>query len=283
MTSVIYFLILFFFLLILCQIFLAHIENIVEGMENNTSSTTTSSSSSSSTSTLTSGQIQQLQATSRIFSELASNPSLANNSAFAPTIVAASKGPQTTSSETKCMSLLSEIIKTPNSASSLTSQLQNCATVYSNLIPKVKLSPVTNSSSGSGSGNITKAITTTKNVVSPTTSTTTINASAINSDNIAYIPYTSTSEAVPSLVGQNTNNILYLKEKMDNLYQQVQDISGNITNIDNKANLSASQSTHVNSIITQAQSAMPKTPPKVTGTSQTPKTISDLTGYASGN
>lgn len=255
MTGLIYFLILFFIFLISYQLFLAYFSGYLEGLTNNTTSTP-----------LTPGQIQEIKTTSQIFSELASNPSAVANPAFSQTIVLASKGPQTTSSEKKCMSLLSQIIKTPNSASSLTSQLQNCATVYSNLIPKVKGTPVTNSSSGSGLGNVTTATTTTKNVIAPTTSATTINASAINSDNIAYLPYTSTSESVPSLVGQNTNNILYLKEKMDNLFQQVQDISGNLTSVNTVQGSQAAQFGKVNNVVSAAQSKIQSLPtPQVKG------------------
>ena len=62
----------------------------------------------------------------------------------------------------------------------------------------------------------------------------TINASSVNSINPSYMPYESTSENMISFIEQNANNIAFLKNQYDNLYQQVQDISGNITNIDNK-------------------------------------------------
>ena len=194
MTSVIYFLILFFFLLILCQIFLAHIENIVEGMENKITVSTTK----------VKPPLHLVKASSGISS---SHPAIS------------SSHPTVSSSHPAILSSKPE----------------------------------------------------------------TINASSVNSINPSYMPYESTSENMISFVEQNANNIAFLKNQYDNLYQQVQDISGNITNIDNKANLAASQATHVNSIVTQAQSAMPKTPPKITGTSQSPKTIADVTGYASGN
>jgi len=103
-------------------------------------------------------------------------------------------------------------------------------------------------------GKVTTSTGTTSNAVTPTTSSSTINASAINSDNIAYKPYTSTSESVPSLVGQNVNNILYLKEKVDSLFQQVQDISGNVTGVNNVQNVQAAQYGKTNEIIKSAQS-----------------------------
>jgi len=115
--------------------------------------------------------------------------------------------------------------------------------------------------SSTSKGTITTANTTTQNVIDPTTSVTTINASAINSDNIAYIPYTSTSESVSSLVGQNTNNILYLKEKMDNLFQQVQDISGNLTSVNTVQTSQASQFGKVNNVVSAAQSKIQQLPP----------------------
>ena len=124
----------------------------------------------------------------------------------------------------------------------------------------------TTTTSTTSKGNITTADTTTKDVIAPTTSVTTINASAINSDNIVYIPYTSTSESVPSLVGQNTNNILYLKEKMDNLFQQVQDISGNLTSVNTVQSSQASQFGKVNNVVSAAQSKIQQLPtPQVKG------------------
>lgn len=119
------------------------------------------------------------------------------------------------------------------------------------------------------------------NIISPPHPTT-INATNINSINPSYMPYSSNSENILSFVEQNANNISFLKNNLDNLYQQVQDISGNMTTIDNKVDATSSRATQVNSILDQAQSAMPKSPPKVKGTSQSPKTLAQVTSIASG-
>ena len=126
----------------------------------------------------------------------------------------------------------------------------------------------------------TKSGTTTSGTT--TSSPPTINAASINSTNPSYMPYTSNSENILTFIEQNANNISFLKNQYDNLYQQVLDISGNMTNIDNKATLSSKQATQVNSIVSQAQAAMPTSPPKVTGTSQSPQTTAQVTSYASG-
>ena len=116
--------------------------------------------------------------------------------------------------------------------------------------------PSTTTPSTSGTGSVTTATTS----VSPSTSSssintssTNINAAAINSDNIAYQPYTSTSQTIPSLVGQNTNNILYLKTNFDNLFQQVQDISGNLTAVSNVQTSQSSQMGKVSDVVNQTQ------------------------------
>jgi hypothetical protein len=63
---------------------------------------------------------------------------------------------------------------------------------------------------------------------------------------------------------------------MDNLYQQVQDISGNVSILSN----STGQIGKVNDVINKTQSSLTTSPPKVTGTSQTPATISSVSNYA---
>jgi hypothetical protein len=90
------------------------------------------------------------------------------------------------------------------------------------------------------------------------------------------MPYTSTSESLVSFIEQNANNIAYLKTKMDSLYSQVQDISGNTTVLNN----SSSQISKVSDVINQTQSSLPVSPPKVSGTSQSPNTINSLTNYS---
>lgn len=105
---------------------------------------------------------------------------------------------------------------------------------------------------------------------------TTINASSVNSTNPSYLPYTSPSENIVSFVEQNANNVSYLKNKMDNLYQQVQDISGNISILNN----STSQIGKVNEVINKTQASLPVSPPKVTGTSQSPSNMNTITNYA---
>ena len=249
MTGLIYFLILFFIFLISYQLFLAYFSGYLEGLTNNTSSTTTTNSNN------------QAMFTSQLFSNLVSNPGIATSPTFASISNTASQGPQTTSDEKMCMSLLTQIVNNPSLASSSTSQLQNCSTIYQNIAQN----PSSSSTSGT-TGNVTTATTTTNNVIAPAASASTINASAINSGNIAYIPYTSTSESVPSLVGQNTNNILYLKEKMDNLFQQVQDVSGNLTSVNTVQSSQAAQFGKLNNVVSAAQSKIQQLPtPQVKG------------------
>lgn len=124
-------------------------------------------------------------------------------------------------------------------------------------------------------------VTSSSSSVSPSSSTsginaTTINASSINSTNPSYMPYTSTSEGLVSFVEQNANNIAYLKTQLDSLYNQVQDISGNTTVLNN----STSQISKVGNVITQTQSALPTSPPTVSGTSQPSSTINSLTNLS---
>jgi hypothetical protein len=253
MTGLIYFLILFFIFLISYQLFLAYFSGYLEGLTNNTSSTTTTNSNN------------QAMFTSQLFSKLALNPSIATSPSFASISNTASQGPQTTSDEKMCMSLLTQIGNNPGLASTSTSQLQNCSTIYQNIAQNPSSTSSSSSTSGT-TGNVTTATTTTNNVIAPTASATTINASAINSGNIAYVPYTSTSESVPSLVGQNTNNILYLKEKMDNLFQQVQDVSGNLTSVNTVQSSQAAQFGKVNNVVSAAQNKIQQLPtPQVKG------------------
>jgi methyl-accepting chemotaxis protein len=125
--------------------------------------------------------------------------------------------------------------------------------------------------------------TSTGNSISPSVSSSSINNSSIvgcsiggsniNSVNPSYMPYNSTSENLASFVEQNANNISFLKTKMDTLYQQVQDISGNVSVL----NGTTSQIGKVSDVITQTQAAIPTSPPKVSGTSQSPETIDKLT------
>ena len=119
------------------------------------------------------------------------------------------------------------------------------------------------------------------NSVSPSISpssinATTIDASSVNTNNPSYMQYTSTSENVIPFVEQYANNISYLKNKMDTLYQQVQDISGNVTLL----NGTTAQIGEVSNVISQTQSAIPTSPPEVSGMSQPPSTISSVTDYA---
>lgn len=119
------------------------------------------------------------------------------------------------------------------------------------------------------------------NSVSPSISPSSINAtsidaSSVNTTNPSYMPYNSTSENVLSFVEQNANNISYLKNKMDTLYKEVQDISGNVTLL----NGSTAQIGKVSDVINETQAAIPTSPPEVSGMSQPPSTISSVTDYA---
>jgi len=185
MKWVIYFLILFFIFLIISQIFLAHFETVVEGLQSNSNSSSNSSSNSTTTGFAT--------------------------------------------------------VTLP-------------ATVVSNTS---SVSPASSSSSINAS---------------------TINASSINSTNPSYMPYTSNSENLVTFVEQNANNIAYLKTKVDSLYSQVQDVSGNVTTL----NGSTAQIGKVNDVITKTQTSLNTSPPKVSGTSQSPSTINSVSNYASG-
>jgi methyl-accepting chemotaxis protein len=95
------------------------------------------------------------------------------------------------------------------------------------------------------------------------------------------MPYNSSSVNLVTFVEQNANNISYLKNKMDTLYQEVQDISGNMTSMQTKLSSQSSQLGKVNDVVNKAQTSMPTTPPNVTGTSQTPATTAKVTNMAS--
>lgn len=122
------------------------------------------------------------------------------------------------------------------------------------------------------SGTITPA----PSVSSSSINSSTINASSVNTTNPSYLPYTSTSQSSVSFVEQNANNISFLKNKMDNLYQQVQDISGNVSILSN----STAQIGKVNNVINTTQSSLTTSPPTVSGTSQPQSTLDSASSYA---